>query len=508
MPLRPETRAQPWLLPPSLDDLVPPDHPARFVAAFVDALDRAAWHALGVAPDGAPLGAPAYAPRVLLAVWLYGFLSGIRSARKLEAACRDQLPVLWLTGAQRPDHNTLWRFYQAQRAGLRSLLRRTVRTALQVGLVDLAVQAVDGTKLAGNAAKARTYDAAGLTQLLARTEAAIADLEAQNTTDTSASPPRLPPRLADAQRLQAQVQTALAQVTAAEAASAATQREPGRRTARVNLTDADATLQKGRQGYVAGYNAQAVVVGLDPTTAGRGGLLITATEVTPAADDHGQLVPLITASGATLGHTPPTAADGGYHDGPSLAACAAAGWAVAVPESRQRAAADAPPDAPATGVPKSAFGYDADQDVYTCPQGQRLAYTGAKTRPGRPPVRVYQTARGVCAACPLFGRCTTNRHGRTVEAGPHEAVLQQQRAWMATTRAQQLYARRKQLVEPVFGLLKEHHGARRRLLRGLAAVQAEWALLATAFNLKTLWAVWRGWPPERRGVLVAPGTSA
>ena len=96
MPLREMNREQAWLLPPTLDELVPPDHPARFVAEFVDALDGEDWRELGVQPDGEPLGAPAYHPRALLSVWLYGFMTNMRSCHKLEAACRDQIPYLFL----------------------------------------------------------------------------------------------------------------------------------------------------------------------------------------------------------------------------------------------------------------------------------------------------------------------------------------------------------------------------------------------------------------------------
>ena len=83
MPLRPEQRDQAWLLPPALDDLLSHDHPARFVAAVVDGLDRADWAEMEIAVDGDPLGAPAYHPHLLLSVWLYGFMTGIRSSRKL-----------------------------------------------------------------------------------------------------------------------------------------------------------------------------------------------------------------------------------------------------------------------------------------------------------------------------------------------------------------------------------------------------------------------------------------
>ena len=147
VPLRDVNREQAWLLAPSLDELLPLDHPARFVAEFVDALDRRGWKQIGVEIEGDPLGAPAYHPRALLSIWLYGFMTGMRSSRKLEAACRDQIPYLWLTGWQHPDHNTLWRFYKDHRQDMRQLFRRTVRTALSMDPVDLAVQAVDGTKV-------------------------------------------------------------------------------------------------------------------------------------------------------------------------------------------------------------------------------------------------------------------------------------------------------------------------------------------------------------------------
>ena len=180
MPHRPMNREQVWMLPPSLDELLEAGHPARFVGEFVDALDGEGWAGIGVDKDGDPMGAPAYHPRALLGVWLYGFMTGVRSSRKLEAACRDQIPYLWLTGCQRPDHVTLWRFYRAHRDGMRELLKRTVQTAVTMDLVELAVQAVDGTKVGANAAKSRTCDADGLRRLLGRLERAIDELEAQN----------------------------------------------------------------------------------------------------------------------------------------------------------------------------------------------------------------------------------------------------------------------------------------------------------------------------------------
>ncbi len=483
MPLRRFSREQDWLFPPSLEELIPKDHPVRFVAAFAEAMDRAAWADLGIDLEGEVLGAPAYHPVVLLCVWVYGFMTGVRSSRKLEAACRDQLPYLWLTGWQHPDHNTLWWFYQANRQGMKKLFKRTVRTAMSMGLVDLALQAIDGSKIAGNATKVRSFDAKALEGLLERTEKAIADLEAQNKAEADRQAPRLPAQLAKAEALREQVRSALEAVKGQE---------------KVNLTDREARLMKGRQGIVAGYNAQAVVSPLDEKVAGGTGMVITAVEVVNDPEDHAQAVPMLKEAEATTGQRAGASLlDGGYHSGENLEACEEEGFTVLMPEAQTKALENR--------YHKDHFQYDADKDSYSCPQGQQLSFSGIKRRKGRPEMRVYRTSAAVCSACPAFGSCTKDkRQGRALEIGPQEEELRRHRALMATPQAKAAYSHRKELVEPVFGILKEVQGARRFLLRGLEKVRAEWALLAAAFNLKTMYRVWqRGLLADRSAFLEA-----
>ena len=148
---------------------------------------------------------------------------------------------------------------------------------------------------------------------------------------------------------------------------------------------------------------------------------------------------------------------------------------------------------------KDRFTYDKDTDSYKCPQGQRLRFTTMKeTRGVR--MRLYRARAASCRRCPAFGDCTKDRrHGRALEIGPHDAVLRRHRAWMSTEVAQKKYKQRKQLVEPVFGIIKEQQAGRRFLLRSRAKVAAEWTMLATAFNLRTLWRAWRTRTGPRRG---------
>jgi transposase len=481
MPVRPLRREQDFLLPPRVEELISADHPVRFLDAFVDGLDAKGWAELGVSQRGEALGAPAYHPRLLLSVWLYGFMSGVRSSRKLETACREQLPYLWLTGLQTPDHNTLWRFYVAHRQAMRGLLKRTVRTAVASGLLDLALQAVDGSKLAGNAAKDRTYDREGLKRLLSRTEDAISDLEAQNRSDNELVQPRLPQKLRQKQALAEAVKAALEQIEAEE---------------RTNLTDADAVLLKGRDGFLVGYNGQVMVSPLNKAVAGRGGQLITAALISQEPADQNQLIAMLEEAAAVTGQNAEvTLADAGYHSGANLAALEGRGQEVLMPEAQARALANP--------YHKDAFTYNQGEDSYTCPMGKILRYSKDSTdRKGRT-VRVYRAGTAICRACPAFGECTRDKQGRTLEIGPHDPALRKQRALMASDIARAVYGRRKELVEPTFGIIKEQQAGRRLLLRGLRNVAAEWLLLAVAFNLMTLARIWQSGLIAPLGVLLA-----
>ena len=435
MPLRPMVREQMWMLPPTLDELLPLDHPARFVAEFVDALDRDAWAELGVDIEGDSMGAPAYHPRALLSVWLYGFMTGVRSCRKLETACRDQIPYLWLTGWQHPDHNTLWRFYKGHRQAMRKLFERTVRTAVAMKLVDLAVQAVDGTKVVSNASVNRSYDAEGLRGLLDRLERAIADLEAQNEAGEEAAVARLPEKLADKEVLREQVRQAMADLGSQK------------RHRRINLTDPEARLMKGRQGIMAGYNAQAMV-SATKAEEGSSGMLVTAVDVVDAANDNALLAPMMEQAEETTGtKSQMTLADAGYFAASHLAECDRRGQQVVVSEARKRFLAEP--------YHKDRFTYDEHSDSFRCPQGQTLEFVRIQHANGVP-LRLYRASGAVCRACPAFRACTRAKEiGRSLAIGPHDAVLRGHRAWMSTSAAKEAYGLRKQLVEPVFGIIKE-----------------------------------------------------
>ncbi len=192
---------------------------------------------------------------------------------------------------------------------MRRLLKHTVATAVELGLADLAIQALDGTKISANAAGDRTHDATELHRLFDRVDAAIAELEAQNEGGNDSSPPRLPEELQAAQKLQQRVKDAMNYLHQQEGIK------------RVNLTDEDSQLMKGRSGIITGYNAQTMVSPLNPESAQGSGMLITAAEVVNSASDSAQLVPMLEKAEELTGQrVPVTLADGGYYTAASLEA--------------------------------------------------------------------------------------------------------------------------------------------------------------------------------------------
>ena len=287
----------------------------------------------------------------------------------------------------------------------------------------------------------------------------------------------LPEGLADKRTLRDQVRRAMDELG----------HPKGRKS--INLTDHDARFMKTRQGSLPAYNAQAMV---SPVKTGQetSSMLVTTVELVDEPADYARLIPMLQRAEETTGvKTPLTLADAGYHTAAALQECADRGQQVAMPESPRGMALDHP-------YHKDRFTYDADSDTYRCPQGQVLSLVRGRFAK-RTNKRMYQAPKCVCQACPVAGACITRgSHSRSLAIGPYDAALRRHRAWMATDEARSAFKKRKQLVEPVFGIIKEQQGLRRFLLRGLGNVAAEWTLLATAFNLRTLWRVWRTRRPD------------
>jgi transposase len=434
---------RPWkideaqLLPPSVQDYVAKDHLSRLIVALVrEELDLSAI--AGSYRSG--LGQPPFDPRMMTALLLHGYASGIYSSRRIARAAAERADFMMIVAGDPPDFRTISEFRKRHLKALADLFVQVLKLAERAGLVKLGHVALDGTKIKANASK---HKAMGYERMKKReaelqaevdrwlNAAAAADAEEDKLYGTKRGD-EMPDWVADKQKRLARIRAAKAELEA-EAKAAAEEEmrcreeaEEERRTqgrkksgrtptppktapedkAQRNFTDPESRILKTKDGYIQGYNAQAAVDGQAQ--------IIVAQGLTASTSDQDQLVPLVDGIEANLGRRPEEAsADSAYLSEANLAALD-----------------------------------ERDISAYIA--------TGRAKHPAN-------------AKRKITGPLTKAMRDKLKRAG-----------WRSR------YRFRKQIVEPVFGQIKQARGFRQFLLRGIEKVRAEWALICTAHNLNKL----------------------
>jgi transposase len=438
---------QSFLMPPSLDDWLPDDHTARFVAEAVDELlDLTEIYASYVEASGAP----PFDPKMMLKLLVYGYSTGVTSSREMERRCHVDVAFRWLSANSAPDYRSLARFRRRHLGALDALFVQVLALCAGAGLVRLGRVALDGTKLRASASrhKAMSHDRLSprITALEAEVAAILAEAEARDRAEDEAfgedrRGDEVPAELARRETRLAKMRAAKEAIEAeardkageratdkarragkddaearAAAETAAGKATPAKKAQR-NFTDPDARMMKTNDGFHYAYNAQAVV--------DEHRQVVLVAEVTQCAGDVGQLFDMIEAAQANL-------ADAGIDEGPDVVL------------------ADA--------------GYCSEDNLQTA----------------------ADTQTNVLIAT---GRLKHNERVADVPRGPipKDATQRERMARrLRTKKGRADYARRKAIVEPAFGQMKVRQHAGFLRLRGLAGAQGEWTLHAICHNLRKL----------------------
>ncbi len=426
---------QVWLLPPSIQDLVPAGHLAHFVRETVrDGLDLSAI----MDTYEEERGYPPYHPGMMVALLLYGYSQGIYSSRRIAKACEERLDFAAVTGMQRPDFRTISDFRKRHLAALSGLFQQVLKLCRAAGLVKLGHVALDGTKIKANASKHKAMSYGRMKQaapaLAAEVErwlaaAAETDAAEDRVHGVERRGDEMPEWMANKQRRLEKIRTAKAALEAEARAAAAAQASekgdgsgpsgpahppaepaPPADKAQRNFTDPESRIMKTNDGFIQGYNAQAAV---DAEAQ-----VIVAHDLSNATTDQAQLAPLVAAIRTNLHRNP------------------------------DEISADA--------------GYCSEANLRTLAKRRINAYIAT----GR---QHHGTAAAVAQRTPRAGSRVARMATKLKRAGRRSR-----------------YRLRKQVVEPVFGQIKHARGFRQFLLRGIDKVKAEWALLCTVHNLLKL----------------------
>jgi transposase len=316
------------LIPPSLEEWLPENHLARFIDEVVDDMDLDGFYA-AYRDDGC--GNTAYHPKMLVKLLLYSYCVGVSSSRRMEAYCIDQVAFRYLSCNQFPDHRTIGRFRRMHSTKLQEQFVHILELCKEAGLVKMGKVALDGTKLKANAALESNRDLDYLTKEVARmlAEAEATDEREDALYGKDKRGDELPEELSSkssrlkkfkdakkkledkaAERAKAHAEK-LAERAAEEKTSGEKKRgrkpnpEPKETEDKINMTDEDSRIMKTRQGYVQGYNGQAMV---DCESQ-----VIVAQALTQDCNDQRQLKPMLVAVKEQSGNVPDALlADAGY----------------------------------------------------------------------------------------------------------------------------------------------------------------------------------------------------
>jgi transposase len=451
-------RSQQTMFPEALDDYVEGNNTVRGVAAFVEYLNFKELEFVRAEP--AQTGRPGYDPRVMLGVFIWGHLNGIRSSRRLERECRRNLELMWLTGKLFPDFKTIANFRKNNGVSLRHVLVEFRMWCDKEGLYGKELAAVDGSKFKAVNSMGRNYTRERLKKLIKREEEKVeqylkdlaeADEEEGEEEERKLTAEELQKKIAGIkEHLEKHKKLEEKLVESGES--------------QISLTDPDARLMQMGKGADVCYNVQTAVDSKHK--------LIVAIEVTNACADQGQLAQIAKQTKEALGvEKLDVVADGGYFEGTTIKECEDAGIITYVPVEQTEA----------KGIfPRSQFQYDEQNDLYICPAGAELRVINQFKRNQRK-IKVYGTS--ACNGCALKQQCTTSkRGGRKIERWVHQAVIDRQVE--RNHRHQEFQKQRSSLIEHVFGTIKRAMGHTYFLTKGKEKVSTEASLMVLGYNFK------------------------
>lgn len=448
-------REQLGLLPPSIEEYVGKEDAVRAYDAFVESLD---FGKLGIEMDEHQVGNSEYDPKAMLKLLVYGYSYGIKESRKLERATHHNLSFMWLMGGLKPDHKTIAEFRRHHKGALTKVLKQCVRMCIKLDLIAGNILFVDGTKIRASAGRGHSHDRGHYEKRLAELDERVEKLieESERVDEEQeglGSSMAMAQELGKAERLKKKIQEVLKGF-----------QDKDRDL--INGTDPDCALMHSVQGSHASYNVQAVVDD-------KHGLIVHAEAVSDTSDVNQFAVQIEKANEVLDKPCEVAVADAGYADSEELKKIDDQQIKVVVPSQRQALHQEERP------FSKSHFRYDAKQDCYFCPQGQKLSYMGTDRRSGE---RHYQiTNPKLCHHCIHYGQCTSAKKGRKIVRLALEEIKEKLEAQYEANK--EIYDRRKQRAELPFGHMKSNLKTVRFLLRGKLGVNAETSLLGTCFNL-------------------------
>lgn len=458
-------RNQQLLFPPSIDDYVDEENGVRAIDSYVELLDLTKLQFSNTRKSNRADGQKAYSPKLLLKIYIYGYLNKIRSSRALEKECKRNLELIWLTQNLVPSYHTIADFRKTNPKALKQVFKEFVILCKNINLIDGKLTAVDGAYLRANASKNQLIMKSTLTKDLNNISDEIeeyfktleySDQEKQALNLLS----KLPKDLRKLKHRQTDISDNLKLLESID-------------KTQYNRTDPDASLMKKPAHNLMAFNSQIVV---DSTFK-----FIIATDVFSEPIDTNKLhiMAMQTKEILELDKLDITA-DKGYDCAVEIKKCIDDNINPIVPRSKKE-------QPNKDKYSRDKFIYHKEKDCYICPNNKQLTKSPTVQNKKEKINFLYKCESRICKICPLKNRCIPEKTPyKKVFRWEHEEVMEKHIQKMQTKESKDIVKKRGSIVEHPFGTIKRNLGWDHFLVRGKEKVSGENALIMLSYNFKRL----------------------
>lgn len=451
-----ECRIQTTLFPERLEDYIDEENQIRFVDFFVDELPLERLGFAGVLPKAT--GRPAYHPRLMLKLYIYGYLNRIQSSRRLEREAGRNIELMWLLGRLQPDFKTIANFRRHNGKAIRKACAEFIALCRKMNMFSQGLVAVDGSKFKASNNRDRNFTPAKLKRRVEEIEKSInryfARLDRMDDEEPAIEEQsgKLKDKIASLKDEVKRLKTLESEIESA----------PDKQ---LSLTDPDARSMRSRGGGIVGYNVQTVVDAEHH--------LIVSHEVTQKNNDRDFLTSMSLKAKEAMGvEELEVIADRGYYKSQEIKASEDAGLITYVPKTHTSSNR-------AHGLYDiNKFRYQSETDEYECPAGERLPNRTKTTDNGKTMYRYWSSN---CGDCRLKSQCTVGKE-RRVSRWEHEDVLDRMERRLVFD-PEKMNIRR-ETVEHPYGTIKSWMGATHFQMTTLPHVSTEMSLHILAYNIK------------------------
>lgn len=465
------------LFPSNIFDLLPDDHECYLYKDIFKQLDTA-----NLESQYSRKGQNAYHPKLIVSILIYAYSRGVFSSRQIERRCNEDLSFMHISEMNCPNFRVLSDFRKNNADFFHECFKQSVLLAMGLGLASLGHVSLDGSKFKANSSKHKAMSHKRLKEkekeLMGEIDSLIKKAnrcdEEEDKEYKDKTGYEIPKDLKHKKKRLVQIQAAREALEKREE-----EINPGKNIddkKQISFADKDARIMGKKGNFDYQYNGQICV--------DEDNQIIIAQHLSQNANDKKEIEPAIKKIEGTTGTLPSKlSADNGYMSGDNLEALGVAGLDAYVATNKGEKRNKTPLDDSKRNLTKTDFIYNEQNDSFTCPGDQTLGLK-SESKDGK---KIYQGSFNVCADCDYKSRCCNSSKGkaRTINTDDKESLRQQMNEKMEEETSKEIYRKRKVIVEPVFGQIK-NIGFRGFSVRGYKKTSGEFSLMCTVHNIKKI----------------------